>query len=143
MSEDTAAGAHARVLVVDDEADILELVREVLSDEGYDVDTALTGEAALAITRERRPDLILLDVKLPGADGWEVLAELRAAAGPQTPVVVMTAGFDAQDRALASGAQGYLGKPFDIDDLLRAVGAHVGLPMRGSQEIARQSAGEP
>ena len=136
MSEDTAAGAHARVLVVDDEADILELVREVLSDEGYDVDTALTGEAALAITRERRPDLILLDVKLPGADGWEVLAELRAAAGPQTPVVVMTAGFDAQDRALGGGAQGYLAKPFELDDLLSAVEAHAGLRMQGGTEEA-------
>ncbi len=77
---------------------------------------------------------ILLDVNMPVVDGWQVLEELRSAAGPQTPVVVMTAGYDAQDRALATGAQGYLGKPFELDDLIEAVDAHAGLTLRGSVE---------
>jgi two-component system OmpR family response regulator len=87
--------------------------------------------------RARRPDLIMLDVNLPGVDGWGVLNELRAAAGEQTPVVVMTGGFLAQEQALASGAQGYLGKPFELDELINAVGAHVGLPMDGAHEMLR------
>ncbi len=116
---------EARILVVDDERDILTFVREALTDEGYDVDTADSGEAALQTVTERRPDLIILDVNLPGVDGWEVLAQLRAAAGEQTPVVVMTGGYQAQDQALSSGAQGYLGKPFDLDDLYAVIGRHL------------------
>lgn len=123
------------VLVVDDEEPICQMVRDALEMEGYTVETAAGGDEALAIVRRRSPDLILLDVNMPRVDGWAVLGELRAAAGRQTPVVVMTAGYQAQDQALASGAQGYLGKPFDIDDLLEAVGAHAGLPMEGSHEL--------
>jgi DNA-binding response OmpR family regulator len=132
-----------RVLVVDDERDILSFVQDALTDEGYAVDTAASGEEALQSVMERRPDLIMLDVNLPGVDGWEVLSRLRAAAGEQTPVVVMTGGYRAQEQALASGAQGYLGKPFDLDDLISSVAAHAGLPMQGAQEVARHSSGEP
>ena len=131
------------VLVVDDERDILSFVRDALTDEGYEVTVATSGEEALRAVAERRPDLIMLDVNLPGVDGWEVLSHLRAAAGEQTPVVVMTGGYLAQEQALASGAQGYLGKPFDLDDLISSVAAHAGLPMEGAQEVARHSTGEP
>ena len=140
MTGTAIPGEQARILVVDDERDILTFVREALTDEGYEVDTADSGEAALQTVTERRPDLIILDVNLPGVDGWEVLAQLRAAAGEQTPVVVMTGGYQAQDQALSSGAQGYLGKPFDLDDLFSAVAAHAGLPMRGAEELARPPA---
>lgn len=142
MNDGMATRPRTRVLVVDDERDILSFVRATLTDEGYEVDTAPDGEGALHTAEARRPDLILLDVNLPGVDGWEVLSQLRAAAGEQTPVVVMTAGYGAQDQALATGAQGYLGKPFDLDDLIAAVRAHAGLPMRGAQEVVRQSSTE-
>ena len=126
-----------RVLVVDDEDGILAFVRDALEDEGYEVLTAPSGEDAVRIVRRKRPDLILLDVQLPGADGWEVLNQLRAAAGPQAPVVVMTAGYNDQDHALSTGAQGYLGKPFDVEDLISTVEAHIGLEMEGATEISR------
>jgi two-component system OmpR family response regulator len=137
MNQATSAGPRARVLVVDDEHGILSVVRDALESHGYEVDTADNGEEAFAAVERRRPDLIMLDVNMPEVDGWVVLAHLRSIAGPQTPVVVMTAGFAAQDQALASGAQGYLGKPFELDDLLIAVDAHVGLPMDGPRETAR------
>jgi CheY-like chemotaxis protein len=73
---------------------------------------------------------------MPRVGGWDVLGRLRAA-GPQIPVVVMTGGFDAQDQALGAGAQGYLGKPFGLDDLLDAVEAHIGLRLVGSAELQR------
>jgi DNA-binding response OmpR family regulator len=138
MSDEHSAGLRARVLVVDDEHTILTVVRDALESEGYAVDTAISGEEALETAERRPPDLIVLDINLPDLDGREVLSRLRATAGPQTPVVVMTAGFAAQDQALASGAQGYLGKPFGLEDLLIAVDAHAGLPMDGAREAARR-----
>ncbi|MGD9891786.1 MAG: response regulator transcription factor, partial [Dehalococcoidia bacterium] len=140
MIDDSAAGLRARVLVVDDEHTILAVVRDALECEGYSVDTAVSGEEALETAERQRPDLIVLDVNLPDLDGWEVLSRLRATAGPQTPVVVMTAGFAAQDQALASGAQGYLGKPFGLQDLLIAVESRAHLPMEGARETVRRFA---
>lgn len=133
----TTASPHRRVLIVDDEEEIRAAIRQILAEEGYAVETVASGEAALAAIAARAPDLILLDVNLPGVDGWQVLDELRSAAGAQTPVVVMTAGYDIQAQALDNGAQGYLGKPFDLEDLIAAVGAHVGLPVRDAQEEVR------
>ena len=137
MTRDRGAGSRAHVLVVDDDRGILSTVRDALETEGYTVATAPSGEEALSAVEQQRPDLIMLDVNMPQVDGWEVLSRLRAAAGQQTPVVVMTAGYGAQDQALASGAQGYLGKPFDLDDLYTTVEAHAGLPMDGSHETTR------
>jgi CheY-like chemotaxis protein len=131
----------ASVLVVDDDQSIRQLIEDALTDEGYTVRTVAGGSEAIESVRQDRPDLILLDVNMPRVDGWQVLEELRAAAGPQTPVVVMTAGFEVQDRALATGAQGFLGKPFEIDDLLSAVEAHAGLKLRGGTEQIMHEAG--
>jgi two-component system OmpR family response regulator len=116
---------HGRlILVVDDDATVRSFVSQALGDEGYRVQQATDGKAALIAVRQARPDLILLDVRMPAVDGWQVLDELRSAAGPQTPVVVMTAGFTGQDRALQSGAQGYLCKPFELGELLATVDLH-------------------
>ena len=123
------SGAGRRVLVVDDDAGIREFVRQALGEEGYDVRQAATGAEALEFLAGGQPDLILLDVRMPGVDGWQVLDELRSAAGPQTPVVVMTASWTGQDRALQSGAQGYLAKPFELVDLLNCVDLHSKLQL--------------
>ena len=128
----------ARILVVDDNPMNVEILQGRLAAQGYEIVTAADGEEALSAATAQQPDLILLDVNLPGVDGWAVLGELRAAAGEQTPVVVMTAGYDAQAQALETGAQGYLGKPFELDELLDAVGAHLGLPVRDAHEEVRQ-----
>lgn len=117
-------GQARRILVVDDDGGIRSFVTQALEEEGYVVEQAGTGGDALASVAVAPPNLILLDVRMPGVDGWQVLDELRSAAGPQTPVVVMTASYSGQDRALQSGAQGYLAKPFELTDLLDCVNLH-------------------
>src|SRR5581483_5444842 len=118
-----------RILVVDDDPEIRRFIEAALGDSGYSVHLAASGSEALAIATEQRPDLILLDVRMPGVDGWQVLDALRSAAGAQTPVVVMTASFTGQDQALRSGAQGYLAKPFELSDLLDCVDLHSRLAL--------------
>jgi DNA-binding response OmpR family regulator len=124
-----ARGQGRQILVVDDDGAIRSFVSQALADDGYAVQQAANGDEALAATRRQRPDLILLDVRMPGVNGWQVLDELRSAAGAQTPVVVMTAQFTGQDRALQSGAQGYLAKPFELGDLLACVDLHSGIQL--------------
>ncbi|MGH2583763.1 MAG: response regulator, partial [Dehalococcoidia bacterium] len=79
MSNGIPAGSSAQVLVVDDDHEILAVVRDVLESEGYKVETAANGEDALAAVARLLPDLIMLDVNMPQVDGWEVLGRLRAA----------------------------------------------------------------
>jgi CheY-like chemotaxis protein len=121
------ARSRRRILVVDDDASIRSFVQQALGDAGYEVALAANGEQALESVDAAAPHLILLDVRMPGVDGWQVLDALRSAAGDQTPVVVMTAEYSGQERALASGAQGYLAKPFELDDLLDCVDLHSSL----------------
>jgi len=117
------------VLVVDDDLEIRRFIQAALADAGYVVQLAASGTEALAAVERSRTDLILLDVRMPGVDGWQVLDELRSAAGEHTPVVVMTASFTGQDKALRSGAQGYLAKPFELTDLLECVDLHSRLAL--------------
>ena len=107
-----------RLLVVDDDPDICHLLRDRLESEGFQVDTAADGEAALRILADRPVDGVLLDIALPELDGFAVLRQLRPGH-PTLPVVMMTA-VEALDRAMAAveaGAQGYLLKPFDATRL--------------------------
>lgn len=122
----TAAPAGGRVLVVDDEPDIVALVAYHLARAGYRVSTAATGTDGLAAARHERPALIVLDLMLPGLSGYEVLEQLRADAGTQgIPVLMLTARREEQDRirGLAMGADDYLAKPFAPQELVLRVGA--------------------
>ena len=117
------------VLVIDDEEDILELVRYNLNRECYDVACVETGEDGLKAARARTPQLILLDLMLPGLDGLEVCKLLKKDARTrQTPVVLVTSRNQESDRAwgLRQGADHYLPKPFTPDDLLAAVKRFAG-----------------
>jgi two-component system chemotaxis response regulator CheY len=116
--------AKGRLLVVDDDANIRELVEMVLLDEGYEVVTAPDGATALAMLPRARPDLILLDMKMPVMDGWEFARRYRDVPSPKAPIVVITAAHDAPRRARDVGAESYLAKPFGIDELLQVVDAH-------------------
>ncbi|HKV69672.1 MAG TPA: response regulator [Gemmatimonadales bacterium] len=116
----------ARVLVVDDEPDITALVAYHLAKAGYRVSTAASGVEALNAVREERPDLVVLDLMLPGRSGFDVLAELRGR--PETKdvgVVLLTAKKDEPDRikGLSLGADDYLAKPFSPQELVLRVGA--------------------
>jgi two-component system phosphate regulon response regulator PhoB len=115
-----------RVLVVDDEADITALVAYHLAKAGYRVSTAANGGDALRAAREERPDVVVLDVMLPGVAGLDVLAELRAR--PETRdvgVILLTAKRDEPDRikGLSLGADDYLTKPFSPPELVLRVQA--------------------
>jgi two-component system phosphate regulon response regulator PhoB len=123
------AGPNAtgeRILVVDDEADIVALVAYHLAKAGYRVSTASTGPDALAAARQERPALIVLDLMLPGASGYDVLEELRAdPATRDIAVLMLTARREEQDRirGLSLGADDYLTKPFSPQELVLRVGA--------------------
>jgi urea transport system substrate-binding protein len=117
--------AQPRILVVDDDTSIRSFVEMALDSEGYAVSTANNGAQALAVTGEVQPDLILLDMRMPVMDGWTFARTYRQRAGPHAPIVVITAATDAGERAAEIQADGFLGKPFDLDDLLRLVSRYV------------------
>nr|WP_040860016.1 response regulator [Nocardia niigatensis] len=114
-----------KVLVVDDEPQILRALRINLSVRGYDVTTASHGAAALRAAAEKHPDVIILDLGLPDMDGIEVLAGLRGWS--TAPVIVLSARTDSSDKveALDAGADDYVTKPFGMDELLARLRAAV------------------
>jgi DNA-binding response OmpR family regulator len=114
----------ARILIVDDEPHILDVVRAYLAREGHDVLTATDGDAAIALAADQTVDLIVLDVMLPRRSGFEVLRELRGA-GRTVPVVMLTARDDVIDRVagLEIGADDYVTKPFEPRELVARVSA--------------------
>jgi CheY-like chemotaxis protein len=122
------AGAP-RILVVDDTPAVLDIVRNVLADEGYSVATCLESRHAVRLAQEQQPDLIMLDVVMPEVSGWEVLAELRTDARfVRTPVIVCTAYVAEALGRLEElkGPDQHLGllpKPFDVDELIEVVGS--------------------
>ena len=110
------------VLIVDDEPDIRLAVAEVLSDEGYQVYSAGDGAEGLAAARAHHPQVVLLDLMMPGMSGWEFRKRQKDDPDLQAiPVVILSA----LGRDGAIDASGYLQKPFDIDDLLTAVRRHA------------------
>ncbi len=115
-----------RILVVDDEEDILELVRFNLAREGYDVLCAISGEEALEEARKKLPDLVVLDLMLPGIDGLEVARALKREAGTkEIPIIMLTAKGEEADvvTGLELGADDYVTKPFSPRILLARVKA--------------------
>jgi DNA-binding response OmpR family regulator len=114
------------VLVVDDDAELLGMLQMVLEEAGYRVITAGEGHEALKKVEEELPGVILLDMKMPGMDGWEFARELRARHDRLVPIVVLTAAEDARQRAEEIEAESYLGKPFEIPELLALVESHLG-----------------
>ncbi|HKX67773.1 MAG TPA: response regulator [Intrasporangium sp.] len=118
----------AVVLLVEDNDKNLKLARDVLEFAGFRVLVAMTGEEAVLRAREALPDLVLMDLQLPGMDGFEVLRRLRGDDATATiPVVALTAFAMQQDRERASGAgfEGYLVKPIDVRQFPHQVRAHL------------------
>jgi two-component system OmpR family response regulator len=116
-----------RVLVVDDEEHITELVAMGLGYNGFDVERAASGREALAAIERRKPDLIVLDVMLPDLDGFEVARRIRAGegAGSRVPVIFLTARDATADKVegLRLGSDDYVTKPFSIEELIERVKA--------------------
>jgi len=114
-------GRGKRILVVEDEEDIVNLVAHHLREEGYEVTTCTRGDEAVAAARSEKPDLITLDIRLPGKDGFEVLQDLKA--DPETediPVVILSVVPDT-DKAYRLGAIDYISKPVDEQRLVSAI----------------------
>jgi DNA-binding NtrC family response regulator len=116
----------ARILIVDDEVAVVELLRDCFLRAGYRVDTALHAGDALTLIEHDPPSLVLLDLAMPGMDGIQVLARIRATH-PETPVIMVTANADVAvaRQALTMGAFEYVTKPFDLEYLERVVSLAV------------------
>lgn len=114
-----------RILLVEDEPDLLANLAQALREAQFAVDTATNGDDALFKANSWEYDTIILDIMLPGMDGWEVLARLRQ--NQKTPVLLLTARDSIEDRVqgLDSGADDYLTKPFDLNELLARVRALI------------------
>ena len=122
-----ASGLSGAVLIIDDEAGIRESLQTLLEMEGFVVETAVTGEAGLQRIGEHPFDLVLLDLALPGRDGLEILAEIRAHE-TRLPVIMITAYGTVENavRAMQSGAANFVQKPWDNEKLLADIRAAVG-----------------
>jgi two-component system, OmpR family, response regulator MprA len=128
----------AHILVVDDDPRITELLRRVLAYEGYSVAIAASGSEALDRALERPPDLVVLDIMLPGMDGLEVARRMRAA-GDMVPILMLTARDAISDRVegLETGADDYLVKPFAPEELVARVKALLRRSQEERQEVLR------
>lgn len=110
-----------RVLIVDDDPDILGFVQVVLEEEGYQTLTARNGLEALNVVRRETPHLVLLDLYMPVLDGWGLSRALRDDEGLDVPIVVMTADQGAIGSVHERGLQGCISKPFDLEELVSCV----------------------
>ncbi|MGZ4443208.1 MAG: MtrAB system response regulator MtrA [Nocardioidaceae bacterium] len=119
------SGGRGKVLVVDDDAALSEMLSIVLRNEGFESRVCATGDRALAEFRDYRPDVVLLDLMLPGKDGIDVCKEIRAESG--VPIVMLTAKSDTVDVVvgLESGADDYVVKPFKPKELVARIRARV------------------
>ncbi|MFB9743849.1 response regulator transcription factor [Pseudonocardia sulfidoxydans] len=131
-----ADGSAVRVLVVDDESTLSDLLSMALRYEGWDVRTAADGLTAVRAAREFRPDAVVLDIMLPDLDGLEVLRRMRADT-PDVPVLFLTAKDAVEDRVagLTAGGDDYVTKPFSIEELVARL---RGLLRRSGMTAARQ-----
>jgi two-component system, OmpR family, response regulator MprA len=128
---------NAHILIVDDDARVTSALRRTLAYEGYQLSVAENGERALSLARAKQPDLVILDLMLPGMDGLEVCRRLRAA-GEGIAVLMLTARDAVADRVagLETGADDYLVKPFALEELLARVKAL--LRRHTTPDIARE-----
>jgi two-component system response regulator MtrA len=128
--------AH-KILVVDDDSGIRDMLGIILEARGFEVEYSEDGAGAFAIFSATTPDLVLLDVMLPGKDGVEVCKEIRAVAG--TPIIMLTAKSDTEDevRGLNAGADDYIAKPIDQEKLLARINASLRRLTPESSEVVR------
>ena len=114
---------NSKILIVDDEKNIVELIRLYLEKEGFKTVCAYSGDEALVQFRSQAPDLVILDLMLPGLDGWQVCKEIRKSSA--TPIIMLTAKSDTFDKVLGLelGADDYMTKPFEAKELLARVKA--------------------
>jgi len=125
-----------KILIIEDEEDLVKGLRINLVDEGYEVDFALNGKEGLEKALDEKPDLILLDIMLPGMNGLEICKELRQNK-MDIPILMLTAKGEEIDKVigLEMGADDYISKPFSIRELLARVKAHLRRENRGGETV--------
>lgn len=124
-----AEGKRDRILIVEDDLSLARIMSRLLESVGYDVSHAPTGTAALAYADEHAIDLVILDLRLPDMDGYEVCAKLRHEFTAWSLPIVMLTGMDKpvdQLRGFARGADAYLTKPYDPPELIKTIGLLLG-----------------
>jgi len=121
MSEDQK---KPRILVVDDHPKVLRFIEIDLKLRGFEVISTDSGERALELVKSAKPDIMLLDIVMPGIDGFEVLKKLRTFT--QVPVIAFSASPENQDKAVQMGANDFMPKPFDPDTMARRIRALLG-----------------
>ncbi len=128
-----------RVLLIEDEEQIADFLRRGLSFKGYQVDVAYSGEAGLDAARDNPPDLVLLDVMLPGMSGMEVCARLRDGLDSHLPIIMLTAKDSTEDKieGLDAGADDYIPKPFSFEELLARIRAALRRRQPQGREMLR------
>ena len=114
-------GHLGKVLVVDDDDQVADVVREVLRDAGCSVATVRHGAAALELVNHIVPDLILLDLSMPIMDGWSFVTQYRRSGRPGARILLLTANPHAAEIAESLHADGFIQKPFDVDRLIDVV----------------------
>jgi DNA-binding response OmpR family regulator len=121
------SGDRKKILIVDDDPDVALALATILEDEGYTVVSTDNGDDLERFLAEEAPDVILLDMLLSGRDGRDITRELKSLPTTQRfPIIMLSAHPSAQSQALAAGADDFLAKPFELDELLALVAAHAG-----------------
>lgn len=126
-----------RILIVDDDREITDLTVVILRDGGYTVSTAMNGREGIAIARAEKPDLILLDINMPGIDGWEALKLLKLDETTRhIPVAMFSVRYDLREKteALKRSADDYIVKPFSYDEILERVARLLSLARPAARE---------
>lgn len=109
------------VLLVEDDPDLRDVMRQVLEEQGFRVDAVAEGREALAHVERELPVVILLDLRMPGMDGWQFAQAFHARYGHLAPIIVVTADPDARREAEALEAESFLAKPFDTEQVVGAI----------------------
>jgi DNA-binding response OmpR family regulator len=126
-----------KIVAIDDDADLLRLVRIKLTKEGFEVVTAVNGEEGVSAVLREKPDVMIIDIMMPKKDGYQVLTELREKMGKKTPIaIILTAKAETKDivKGLESGADDYITKPFSPRELIERI--NVALLKRGKDGLS-------
>lgn len=129
--ETNSAASQTQILVVDDNPDNAHIIRDYLEARGYTISVAYDGEQAMALFEQVKPSIVLLDVMMPGRDGWQVCRDMKLnpARGKQIRVIMVTALDDWMNKrqALQTGADDYVEKPFELSKLAATVERNIAM----------------
>ncbi|RYY38021.1 MAG: response regulator [Sphingobacteriaceae bacterium] len=117
-----------KILVCDDEQEILDITKLILEDSGYEVTALINSNEVISYIEKQQPDILLIDLWMPGMSGDQVIEQLRTNANiTDLPIIVISASKDGRQVAFAAGADDFLDKPYDIDTLLAKVEKHLAI----------------